>query len=272
MALGYSGASLGGLITPLLVIPISAAYGWRTAFLVTGVLGALWLLLWLAIARPPYLPVHNRSRAKFQWPNFFERRLWVIMSSFGLGGMALGIVTYLSPLYLNRVMGLSQGDLKWILPIPVLGWEIGYFFWGWVADRFAAHTDRPKNIFLLLTVLSLPIALVPLATSWQLVVALLFWATFIADGFVVMSLRVGSRIYPKDRTGVVAGIGSGSWAAVQLVILPIYGIMFNAGWHAWCFVSMAILPAVGTCAWLILSKPWTHTQHGVAPRPPVYVA
>jgi ACS family hexuronate transporter-like MFS transporter len=183
--------------------------------------------------------------------------------------MALGIVGYLSPLYLNRVLGVSQDDLKYILPIPLIGWEIGYFFWGWVADRYASHTDRPKNIFLLLTVLSLPIALVPLATQWQVVVALFFWATFIADGFVVMSLRVGSRIFPKDRAGMVAGIGSGSWAAVQAVILPLYGRWFDWGWHAWCFVSMAILPAVGTLAWLYLSKPWAD---GVARKEAATVA
>jgi ACS family hexuronate transporter-like MFS transporter len=269
MALGYSGASLGALITPLIVVPVAASYGWRFAFLITGALGLLWMVLWWFLARPPYLPAHTRGQLKFKWPNFLERRLWVVVSSFGLGGMALGIVGYLSPLYLNRVLGVSQDDLKYILPIPLIGWEIGYFFWGWVADRYASHTDRPKNIFLLLTVLSLPIALVPLATQWQVVVALFFWATFIADGFVVMSLRVGSRIFPKDRAGMVAGIGSGSWAAVQAVILPLYGRWFDWGWHAWCFVSMAILPAVGTLAWLYLSKPWAD---GVARKEAATVA
>lgn len=255
MALGYSGASLGALITPILVTPIAAEHGWRAAFLITGALGFLWLFLWLAVARPPHLPAHSRANRTIHWPDFLDRRTWVVMSSFGLGGMALGIVGYLSPLYLNRVMGLSQAELRWVLPIPLIGWEIGYFFWGWIADRYV-HTDRPKGIFLLLTALSLPVALVPIAPNWQAVVALLFWATFIADGFVVMSLRVGSRIFPKERTGMVAGIGSGSWAAVQLAILPLYGRWFDAGWHAWCFVSMAVLPAIGTLCWLWLSRPW----------------
>ena len=257
MALGYSGASMGALLTPLMVTPIAAAYGWRSAFLVTGALGALWLLLWLAVARPPFLPERRRGHLKFQWPDFRERRLWVVVSSFGLGGMALGIVGYLSPLYLNRVLGLTQAELGKVLWIPFLGWEIGYFFWGWVADRYAAHTDRPVRIFVLLTILSFPVALVTLVHSAAIVLALFFWATFVADGFVVMSLRVGSRIFPKERAGMVAGIGSGSWAAVQAVILPIYGQWFDRKWYTVCFVSMSVLPLVGTLLWLWLSKPWS---------------
>ena len=211
MALGYSGASLGALITPPIIIPIAQRYGWRFAFLLTGFLGVLWLILWWRVARPPFLPAQteNRRSLKIQWPDLRERRVWIIVSSFGLGGLALGVAAYLSPLYLNRALGLSQSDLGHVLWIPMLGWEIGYFFWGWVADRFAANQDRPVRIFVLLTILSLPTAFMTLTHSWIIAIALFTWSTFIADGFVVMSLRVGSRIFPADRIGMVAGIGSG---------------------------------------------------------------
>lgn len=260
MALGYSGASMGALITPLLVTPIALQYGWRFAFVLTGALGALWVGLWLAVARPPHIAHHVPGRVPFSLPDFRDRRVWVIMSSFGLGGLALGVVGYLSPLYLSRVLGLSQAEIGKVAWIPFVGWEIGYFFWGWVGDKFAADTDRPVRIFVLLTILSLPVALVTWATSWISVMALFFWATFVADGFVVMSLRVGSRIFPKDRTGLVAGIGSGSWGAIQAAVLPLYGKAFDNGWYTACFVSMAILPAAGTLAWLWLSKPWAEPR------------
>jgi hypothetical protein len=75
---------------------------------------------------------------------------------------------------------------------------------------------------------------------------------------------VGSRIFAKEQTGMVAGIGSGSWGAVQLLILPLYGRWFDGGWHTWCFVSMSLLPALGTLAWLWLSKPWADAQPATA--------
>src|SRR5207247_4137781 len=128
MALGYSGASLGAIITPVFINPIALAYGWRTAFLITGGLGAVWLILWFVVARLPFLP-RRRIAARIEWPNLLERRFWVVSASFGLGAVALGVVGYLSPLYLNRALGLTQAQLGNILWIPLVGWEAGYFFW-----------------------------------------------------------------------------------------------------------------------------------------------
>ena len=256
MALGYSGASLGAIITPLIVTPIALKYGWQTAFLITGTFGAVWLILWLVVARPPFLPMVKQTKAKIIWPNLLERRLWVVAASFGLGAVALGIVAYLSPLYLNRALGLSQAQLGRVLWIPLVGWEFGYFFWGWVADRYLADMPdrrRPARLFVLLTVLALPSVLVTQTRSIPLVLALFFWATFIADGFVVTSLRVGTRIYPSGRTAMVAGIGSGSWSAVQAAVLPIYGRMVDLGWFPTIFISMSLLPIAGTALWFWLS-------------------
>jgi ACS family hexuronate transporter-like MFS transporter len=257
MAMGYSGASLGAIITPILITPFALRFGWQTAFLITGALGAVWLLLWLVIARPPFLPLKKRERLKIVWPNVFERRFWVVCASFGLGAVALGIVAYLSPLYLSRALGLTQAQIGHVVWVPMVGWEAGYFFWGWIADRYLADMPdrrKPARIFVLLTFLALPSMLVTYTNSLPVVLALLFWATFIADGFVVTSLRVGMRIYPKDRTAMVAGIGSGSWSAVQALVLPVYGYWVDWRWFGTMFVTMSLLPIVGTVLWFWLSR------------------
>jgi ACS family hexuronate transporter-like MFS transporter len=257
MALGYSGASLGALITPLLVTPIALRFGWQMAFLITGAFGTAWLLLWLAVSRPPFLPRAKRGGLRITWPNLLERRFWVVAASFGLGAVALGIVAYLSPLYLNRALGLTQAQIGKVVWIPMVGWEAGYFFWGWVADRYLGDMrDRSMaaRIFVLLTFLALPSIFITHTNSLAVVLALLFWATFVADGFVVTSLRVGTRIYPADRTAMVAGIGSGSWSAVQALVLPVYGRWVDLEWFATIFVTMSLLPIIGTVLWFWLSS------------------
>lgn len=271
-AIGYSGASLGAILTPLIVTPIALRFGWRSAFLVTGTMSVCWLAMWSIIGRPPYVGEHRRASLKIEWPNLLERRLWLVVVSFGLGAVALGVVSYFSPLYLNRALGLSQAQLGRVLWIPLLGWEAGYYFWGWVADKRVTPGKRPAGLFCLLTVLALPSALVTLTHSLSIVLALFFWSTFVADGFVVLSLRVGSHLYPRSQTAMVGGIGSGSWSAVLAVVLLVYGHWFDRGWYGAIFISMSLLPAVGTVLWLWLSRtgnPWrndyTSTDDAIRP-------
>ena len=254
-AIGYSGASLGAIVTPLIVTPIALRYGWRAAFIVTGFLGACWLAMWSLIGRPPYLAEHRSASLKIAWPNFLERRLWIVVASFGLGAVALGLVSYMSPLYLSRAFHLSQAKLGAVIWIPLVGWEAGYFFWGWIADKFVVRGHRPTKLFTLLAILALPTALVTKINSWPIVLALFFWATFIADGFVVLSLRVGSHLYPRDQTAMVGGIGSGSWSAVLAVILPVWGRWFDQKWYSAVFVTAALMPVIGTLLWFWLSRP-----------------
>src|SRR5687768_9262330 len=48
-----SGTNVGALVTPLVVPWIAYTYGWYEAFIVTGVIGFLWLVFWLVIYRKP---------------------------------------------------------------------------------------------------------------------------------------------------------------------------------------------------------------------------
>jgi len=51
IALSFSGGTIGAVMMPLLLGPLAIQYGWRIAFLATGGLGVIWLLIWSAIAR-----------------------------------------------------------------------------------------------------------------------------------------------------------------------------------------------------------------------------
>jgi MFS transporter, ACS family, hexuronate transporter len=249
MGISYSGASVGAIVAPLVVTPVALHFGWRAAFVATGLLGVFWLALWWIVARAPLLPPGTRKTGRIAWPDMRERRFWLLVVNFGLGGAALGPTLYLSPLYLNRVMGLSQAQLGRILWIPALVWELGYYFWGWVGDRFVRDDPRPIRLYLLLTVLALVPAFLTTVDSWPIVLAFFSWAMFIAVGFIVMSLHLGARAYRRDQTGMVAGIGSAAWSAVVAILMKIYGPLFDRHLYAAIFISLSVIPILGTALW-----------------------
>ncbi|HEY3826223.1 MAG TPA: MFS transporter [Bryobacteraceae bacterium] len=249
MGITYSGASVGAIIAPLMMTPIALRFGWRAAFISTGLLGFAWLAVWWFVARAPLVPPVPRKASRIVWPNMLERRFWLLVINFGLGGAALGPTLYLSPLYLNRVMGLSQAQLGKVLWIPAVVWECGYYFWGWVGDRFVRDNPRPIRLYVLLTALALVPSVMTKIHSWPVVLALFAWAMFIAVGFIVMSLHLGARAYPKDQTGMVAGVGGGAWSAVIAILLPIYGRWFDQQLYAAVFMSLSAIPILGTALW-----------------------
>ncbi len=254
IAISYSGGSLGALLAPLVVVPIALRFGWRAAFLFSGALGAAWFVLWAVVARPPYLCPPERKPEKMAWPNPFERRFWALVTSYALGAIAIGPVLYFSPLYLNRVMGFSESALGKVLWIPPFGWELGYFFWGWAADRFAPDAARPVRLFAVLAISAIPIAAVPWATSRLLVLLLFFWSMFITGGFQMLALRTGARAYPREKTALVGGTASGAWSAVAAVILPVLGHWFDQHRFAEIFWFIGLMPLVGTTLWIWLSR------------------
>ncbi len=63
-----SGANVGAIIAPLSVPFIAEQYGWQWAFIVTGALGFVWLVLWLLVYDTP-ANSKRLSKAEFDYIN-----------------------------------------------------------------------------------------------------------------------------------------------------------------------------------------------------------
>src|SRR4030095_12564263 len=48
-----SGSNVGAIVGPLAVPFIAVRFGWQWAFIITGLLGFVWLAFWLTSYRPP---------------------------------------------------------------------------------------------------------------------------------------------------------------------------------------------------------------------------
>jgi len=257
IALSFSGGTIGAVMMPLLLGPLAIKYGWKYAFMATGVLGLLWMVIWAVIARPPFLPASTHTTPKMTFPNLRERRVWALMFSYALPAISPGPVLTILAIYLTQRLKLTQGDINNLVWIPPLTWGIGYFFWGWAADRYAANNPRPVGMFTLLTIVSLTLGLVTMTTSATLAIGLISLSTFIGGGFQMVALKVGSYAFPREQSAMMSGIASGSWSLVNFILLQAIGprssLMDNQQWGA-IFWIIALLPVVGIAVWLVLSR------------------
>ena len=261
IALSYSGGSLGALLTPLIVTPIFLWWGWRAAFFFTGFIGAAWVALWLLISRRPDVrerPEQEGSRGQAPPLRFRDRALWGFILGYAGGALPLGFVLYGSSIYLNRSLGLSQELIGKLLWIPPLGWEIGYFLWGWVMDRMlAAGVPRyvaARRLMFVAMWLSLPLAAVPLMPWLWLVMAEMFLALFVTVGFVIPTVSYAMHLYTPANSGLIAGVGAGSYGGIVALLMPLFGRFFDQ--HRWeaSFLVAALVPPLGYFAWVLLNR------------------
>jgi MFS family permease len=226
------------------------------------------MLIWAAIARPPFLHKSAHMTTKMEWPNLRERRVWALFFSYALPAISPGPVLTILAIYLAQRLQMTQADVNSVVWIPPLTWGIGYFFWGWAADRFAANNPRPVGMFVLLTVVSLTLGFTTMTTSVPIAIGLIGLSTFIGGGFQMVALKVGSYAFPREQSAMMSGIASGSWSLVNFVllnaigagvaiggirILPGANLIAGQRWEE-IFWVIALLPAVGVAIWLFLSR------------------
>lgn len=254
IAVSYSGGSLGAMITPIIITPIALAWGWRAAFLFTGFIGVCWLIMWAFVSRRPDVRAKPDLAAAAAVPiRWSDKRVWSFMSAYAFCALPLGFILYGSALYLNRALGVSQETIGWILWIPPFGWEVGYFFWGWITDRTLARSPAPifayRRLLGALTVLSVPFAVTTRLPSLEAVMIELFLEMFICSGFVIVTISYATWVYTSAHAGLIAGLGAGSWGAGVALFMPIFGRLFDQRRWEDAFLLATLVPLIGFALW-----------------------
>jgi ACS family hexuronate transporter-like MFS transporter len=255
MALSYSGGSLGAILTPILVTPIAARWGYKAAFCFTGILGVAWLAVWARVSRRKELSV--AAVAERPAPNLRDPSLWGFAAAYALGGLPIGFVLYVAPLHLSRELGCTQETIGHVLWLPPLGWEVGYFFWGWLLDRSARRDDSARmraRMLAVLALLALPLALTPRTQSLAVVLELLFLGMFVAGGFVMVATSEALHRHSAAHSAYLAGLGAGSWSGVMALAMPWFGRLVDERRYGAAYAMATAAPVAGWLLWRALSR------------------
>lgn len=227
-----SGTNVSFFVAPLLIGAATSRWGWRAAFLATGSLGMLWLILWMFFpynklrrgatttqqALAPVVPNQNRVySAVATKPGLYA----FSVGKFLTDGVWWFYLFYL-PQFLNRNYGLN--------PLTTGYWEIGTVYLissvgsifggslsGWrMRNGYSVNHSR-KLALLSCAVLALPLMIVPHlghvfpSNPWPatLIIAL---AAAGHQGFSANLFSTPSDMFPSTAISTVVGIGGAAGA------------------------------------------------------------
>ncbi len=241
-----SGTNVGAIVTPLVVPWITLTWGWYWAFIVTGLIGFLWLALWLPLygrpedhprvgaaelahirSDPPDPPVH------IPWSRLLpHRQTWAFMIGKFLTDPIWWLYLFWMPDFFNRNYGL---DLKTIGPPLVVIYLVadgGSIGGGWLSSAlikrgWSINAGR-KTAMLICALAVVPMVFASSASSLWAAVALVGLAASAHQGWSANLFTTASDMFPRKAVGSVVGLGGMAGAVGGMLIAKLTGYILDA--------------------------------------------
>jgi MFS transporter, ACS family, hexuronate transporter len=255
-----SGSSVGAILAPPLLAWILLSAGWRTAFLVVGILGFLWLVAWIRFY--PELKALGQSDATDRLPLkalLRSRFLWQFTLSKVFSDPAWYFYIFWVPQYLKVVHGFSMqriGETAWI---PFLTAAIGNLAGGVVFTallRLGRRTATTRRIAILIfSVLMTSAVFVGESKSAAGCIALISVATFGYTGALANLLAVPGDVFPKGAVASIWGFASMGAGFGGMLFSLVTGWLVEHYSFQPTFVLFGIIPLIS--AWLVWTLPAT---------------
>lgn len=251
-ALNQVGISVGLASAPLF-IGLALRHSWRTPFAVVGLLGFLWIPLWLFVNRrikPAFNDVEPKAPPRPDLRILLDRSLLalVISNILWMGGYSLW--SNWTTLYLIHVHGITLAQSAHFVWIPPLVSNLGGFFGGWLSKRWMergmpAVAARRKAVWWSAAGYLITLAL-PFAPSAGAATALISVSFFFALSGSVNIYAIPIDLFGAARSGIGIAALVFAYGVMQTAISPLIGYLSDHGLYTevvWLVVLPAILGA-----------------------------
>lgn len=242
-AVNQAGVSLGLMLAPPVATWLAVRYGWRQAFLLTGLLGLAWIPVWNRVGRGS---PEAQARAPISFDLLRSPRMWGLAAANALSMVLYSLWTNWTTLYLVEAHRLTLVQAAWYAWIPPLFATLGGFAGGWVSlawmkrgvPAIRAHT----RACLAGALVALGTAAVPLASSPALASAGISLGLFAVTAFSVNMYTMPLDTFGGPRAAFAVSILVSSYGAAQALASPAIGAAIDTWGYGPVCASTALLP------------------------------
>jgi MFS transporter, ACS family, hexuronate transporter len=277
-----SGANIGAIVAPLTVPLIAELLGWEWAFIITGIIGFIWLFFWFRSYEVPdkhqkltateleYIQsdvdekLDATSKQKVSWLRLLTfRQTWSFVFGKFFTDPVWWFYLFWLPSFLSKEYGLQKTDMA--IPVAVVycmstfgsifgGWLSGYFMRiGWPAYR------ARKTAMLVFALIAVPVVAAQAMgsiSSWLAVISIGI-ATAAHQAWSANIFTTASDMFPKYAVGSVVGIGGMAGAVGGILIAKVAGKLLDyygalGSIQTGYYIMFIICGSAYLLAWLIM--------------------
>jgi ACS family hexuronate transporter-like MFS transporter len=240
-----AGSNVGAIIAPLAVPWLYVTYGWQWAFVFTGTLGMLWLVLWFALYRVPEKhPKLSRAELayiqsdpaepteKIAWLKLLpHRQTWAYVIAKFLTDSIWRWYLYLLPLFFSQNFKLDIKNFGPPFLVIYIMADFGSIGGGWVSSHlikrgYSVNFGR-KIALLICAICVVPVASVTQLRNMWFAVVLVGLAAAAHQGWSANLFTTASDMFPKQAVGSIVGLGGMAGALGAMLILKITGYVLT---------------------------------------------
>lgn len=226
-----SGTNVGAIVAPLAIPAMMVAWGWQSAFIITGALGFIWVILWFIFYEVPEKHkkvsageldyIHSdadeqtETTEKVPWLKLFKyRQTWLFFIGKGLTDPIWWFYLFWIPGWLSTVRGAGLSISSFGLPLAFIYTmtTVGSIGGGWVSGYMIKKGMSPykarKTTMLIFALLVIPIVFAqsPSIGNWG-AVCLIALAASSHQAWSANLFTTVSDAFPKKAISSVTGIG-----------------------------------------------------------------
>jgi MFS transporter, ACS family, hexuronate transporter len=286
-----SGSSIGAALSPFLILWIYFHWGWRPAFVVPGILGFIWLLVWRKFYYPPEQHPHisaveldmlraekqsyelTSTGEKSHWRDLLRLpQTWGVIAARAFTDPVWYFITDWFPIYLvAKGIDLRNGLIA--IWVPFLAADLGNFVGGSVSGyliRRGWSLGRSRKAVVVAggcgTMLLIPTVL---TQDLWLITLLFAMATFSYACFSTIANVLPSDLYKSDAVATVSGLSGTGSGFGTIIAMKAVGYLSDArvfkGGHAFdpIVIASGIIPMLGMVLVLLLIRNTRATREGL---------
>ena len=265
IGIANTGASLGPAFAIPLIVWMRDDFGWRAVFVITGAMGLVWLVLWLALY-PKSERVESAAgevsnapqHPPVPWGGLVRsREAWGIIIARFFGDPIWWLYVNWMPLYLADARGFDLKQLKATGWVPYVAAALGALAGGWFSGfllRRTGDVNRSRKIAIVIgTVAMLAGFATAFATSAPAAIVCMSVTLFGFQFWVGNVQTLASDYFPVGAVGSIAGF-AGTAAGLGAVIFT-----FSTGWvvdhfsYTPILITAALLAPLATVSLFVLA-------------------